>query len=161
MLQQSFRQSKMAEDRQRIAEEFETLRTEFQSKVYPQLIELAPKVYAADRKNFDAGETAPLEVSFQHNRFDDSAKIADQLLADGRQTSLIRNLAGASHFAIHDFEESEKILSAVEKDNELIPQLGGQYLELCPDYAKLWEQELSIRAKRRRPRVTSNFRASS
>jgi len=145
-LQQSFRQAKVAEDRQRIAEEFETLRTEFQSKVYPQLCELAPKVYAADRKNFDAGETA-LEVSFQQNRFDDAAKIADQLLEDGRKTPLIRNLAGASHFAIHDFAAAEKILTDADNDGELIPQLGGQYLEASGDYVKLWEQEQTIRAR--------------
>jgi cyclophilin family peptidyl-prolyl cis-trans isomerase len=145
-LQKSFQQSKVAEDRQRLAEEFESLRTEFQSRVYPELCELAPKVYAADRQNFDAGETA-LEVSYQNNRFDESARIADQLLADGRKTSLIRNLAGASHFAIHDFATAEKILSAAEKENELIPQLGGQYLETTADYIKLWEQEQAIRAK--------------
>jgi len=145
-LQKTFQTAKTAEDRQKIADEFEKLRTEFQTKVYPQMSELAPKVYAADHKNFDAGETA-LEVAFQGNRYDNSAKIADQLINDGHQTPLIRNIAGVSHFAVHDFNKSEEILSQADKDSELIPQLGGRYLESSAEYAKLWEKEQAIRAK--------------
>jgi cyclophilin family peptidyl-prolyl cis-trans isomerase len=142
-LQQTFRQAK-PEERQKLAEEFEKLKTEFQTKVFPQLSELAPKVYAADRKNFDAGETA-LEMAFQQNRYENSAKIADQLLADGHQPLLVRNIAGASHFAIHEFDKAHEILTAAEKDGELHPQLGGAYLESSVEYAKFWEQEQAIR----------------
>lgn len=145
-LQKSFRAATEAADREKIAKEFGDLRDEFQEKIYPQLAKLAPEVYAADPQNFEAGETA-LESYFQANKYDDAAKVGDKLIADGRKTQIVMNIAGVAHFARHDFAKAKAVLSAADKDGLLHPQLGGRYLEEADGYAKYWEAEQAIRAK--------------
>lgn len=145
-LQKAFRAATEAADREKIAKEFGELRDEFQGQVYPQLAKLAPEVYAADPKNFEAGETA-LESYFQANKYDDAAKIGDKLIADGRKTQIVMNITGVAHFARHDFAKAKSVLEDADKEGLLHPQLGGRYLEEVDSYAKFWEAEQAIRAK--------------
>ncbi len=145
-LQKAFRTAMAAEDKEKIATEFGQLRDEFTTKVYPQLAALAPEVYAADPKNFEAGETA-LEAAFQANKYDDAAKVGDQLIADGRKTQIVMNIAGVAHFARHDFLKAKKVLQAAEEEGVLHPQLGGRYLAETDAYEKYWEAEQAIRAR--------------
>lgn len=145
-LQKAFRAATEPADREKIAKEFGELRDEFQGKVYPQLAKLAPEVYAADPKNFEAGE-ATLESYFQANNYDDAAKIGDQLIAAGRKTQIVMNITGVAHFARHDFAKSKSVLEAADKEGLLHPQLGGRYLEEVDGYTKYWEAEQAIRAK--------------
>ncbi len=145
-LQKAFRAATEPADREKIAKEFGELRDEFQGKVYPELAKLAPKVYAADPKNFEAGETA-LESYFQANKYDDAAKVGDQLIAAGRKTQIVMNIAGVAHFARHDFAKAKSVLEAADKEGVLHPQLGGRYLEETDTYVKYWEAEQAIRAK--------------
>ncbi len=145
-LQKAFRAATEAEDREKIAKEFGELRDEFQGKVYPELAKLAPEVYAADPKNFEAGETA-LEAYFQANKYDDAARIGDQLITAGRKTQIVMNITGVAHFARHDFAKAKSVLEAADKDGVLHPQLGGRYLEETDTYAGYWEAEQAIRAK--------------
>jgi len=145
-LQKKFRATESEAEQKKLAEEFETARTEFVTKVLPKLAELAPKVFAADPKNFDAGETA-LEFAFQDNQYDQSAKLASQLLAAGDESMIVRNMGGISFFARHEFAKAREWLEAAEKKEELHPQLGARYLESALDYGPLWEKEQGIRAK--------------
>lgn len=145
-LQKEFRAATEAADREKIAKEFGTLRDEFTTKVYPQLAKLAAEVYAADPKNFEAGETA-LEAAFQANKYDDAAKLGDQLIAEGRKTEIVMNITGVSHFAKHEFPKAKSVLEAAERENVLHPQLGGRYLEEAEAYGKYWAAEQAIREK--------------
>jgi cyclophilin family peptidyl-prolyl cis-trans isomerase len=145
-LQKAFRTATEAADREKIAKEFGELRDEFTTKVYPQLAKLASEVYAADPKNFEAGETA-LEAAFQVNKYDVAAKIGDQLIADGRKTQIVMNVTGVAHFAQHDFAKAKLVLQAAERENVLHPQLGGRYLEETDGYAQYWATEQAIREK--------------
>lgn len=145
-LQKKFKATESEEEQKKLAEEFEAARTEFVSKVLPKLAELAPKVFAADPKNFDAGETA-LEFAFQDNQYDQSAKLADQLLTAGDESMIVRNMGGISLFAKHEFAKAHEWLAAADKKGELHPQLGARYLESTLEYGPLWEKEQVIRAK--------------
>lgn len=144
-LQQDYRLAKGEEAKEKIATEFETIRTEFLSKVLPKLGELAPKVYAADPKNTEAGEAA-LELAFQANRYDDAVKYAEQLMAGGDESPIVQNMAGISLFAIHEFDKAHQVLSAAEKSGKLDPRLGGRYLDSSVEYAEMWKKEQAIRA---------------
>lgn len=145
-LQAAYPKAETKEDKQKIAEEFEKNRTEFQTKVFPQLAELAPKIFAADPKNTEAGETA-LEFAFQANKYDQAVKLATALVAAGDKSMIVRNMGGVSLFATHQFDKAHEWLAEAEKDGVLHPQLGGRYLDSSVEYAKLWEKEQAIRAK--------------
>jgi cyclophilin family peptidyl-prolyl cis-trans isomerase len=145
-LQAAYRKAETQEDKNKIAAQFEASREEFQTKVFPKLAELAPKVFAADPKNTDAGETA-LEFAFQENQYDEAVKLATALVAAGDKSMIVRNMGGISLFATHQFDKAHEWLSAAEKDGVLHPQLGARYLESAQEYAKLWQKEQAIRAK--------------
>lgn len=145
-LQKQFRDAKSEEEQKKLADEFEVARTEFVSKVLPKLAELAPKVFAADPKNFDAGETA-MEFAFQDNQYEQSAKLARELLAAGDESMIVRNMGGISLFALNDFAQAQELFGAAEKQGELHPQLGARYVDAAMEYAPLWEKEKAIRAK--------------
>ena len=144
-LQQAFPAAKTDEEKNALRDEFIAARDEFASKVYPKLTDLAPKVYAANPKDLDAGE-AVLETAFSENRYDEAVKIGDELLKAGRKTLIVQNVTGVSHFAVHDFAGAKAILQAAAKEGTLHPQLGGRYLEECDRYAELWKAEQAIRA---------------
>jgi cyclophilin family peptidyl-prolyl cis-trans isomerase len=144
----------------KIREEVFKLADEFQTTIYPRLSVIAPKVYADDPSNFDAGEMV-LEAAYQSNRYEDAVKTGEQLIAAGRKTALTLNLTGVSYFAMQDFGKAKAVLEEAQKAGELIPQLGGRYLELCDDYEDLWKAELVIREQEAKaegdaqlPRVT-------
>jgi cyclophilin family peptidyl-prolyl cis-trans isomerase len=145
-LQATNQKAETKEERQKIAQEFEAARSEFQTKVFPQLAELAPKVFAADPTNTEAGETA-LEYAFQENRYDESLKLAKALVAAGDKSMVVQNMGGISLFATHQFEKAHEWLAAAEKEGVLHPQLGGRYLDTSEEYIKLWDQEQAVRAK--------------
>jgi cyclophilin family peptidyl-prolyl cis-trans isomerase len=145
-LQGAYQKAESKADRDKIAQEFEAARTEFQSKVFPQLAELAPKIFAADPKNTEAGETA-LELAFQTNKYDEAVKLAETLVAGGDKSMIVQNMGGISLFATHQFEKAHEWLAAAEKEGVLHPQLGGRYLDTAEEYVKFWEAEKAIREK--------------
>jgi cyclophilin family peptidyl-prolyl cis-trans isomerase len=144
-LQKKYQQSPPDAQKQ-LAAQFEKVRDELQNDVFPKLAELAPKIYAADPDNLDAAETA-MEAAFQTNRYDDSAKLAQELFGKGRKTMLVRNILGVSLFAQHEFEKAGKVLEAAKQGGVLHPRLGGQYIDVIPKYQQLWETEQAVRAK--------------
>lgn len=145
-LQAAYRKAESQEDRNKIAESFEAARIEFQTKVFVAMAELAPKIFAADPKNTEAGEVA-LEVAFQANRYEESIKLATALLAAGDKSMIVRNMGGISLFATHQFDQAHEWLTRAEQDGVLHPQLGARYLDASQEYAKLWAKEQAIRAK--------------
>lgn len=158
-LKQRFRTAEEAEQL-KIREEVFKLADEFQKTIYPRLSELAPQVFADDPKNFDAGEMV-LEAAFQGNRYEEAVKTGEQLIAAGRKTALTLNLTGVSYFGLQEFAKAKAMLEEAQKAGELIPQLGGRYLEQCDEYAELWAAEQALREKEAKaegeaqlPRVT-------
>lgn len=144
-LKQRFRGAQEAEQL-KIREEVFKLADEFQTKIYPRLTVLAPKVFADDPQNFDAGELL-LESAYQANRYEDAVKTGEQLIAAGRKTALTLNLTGVSYFGLQDFDKSKALLDQAETEGLLIPQLGGRYLEQCDDYGDFWKAELALRER--------------
>lgn len=143
-LQAAYRKTEEKADKDKIAADFEAARSEFQTKVFPQLATLAPKVYAADPKNTEAGETA-LESAFQANKYDAAVTLAESLVAGGDKSMIVQNMGGISLFATHQFDKAHKWLAAAEQEGVLHPQLGGRYLEASQEYGKLWAAEQAIR----------------
>lgn len=144
MLQQSFRTAESEEEKMKIAQEFEKARQAFITDVIPKISKLAPKVFAADPKNTDAGEAA-LEMAFQENRYEEAVKLSDQLIAGGDQSLIVQNMGGISLFALHEFAKAHDLLAAAEKEGQLHPQLGGRYLDSSLEYQELWKKEQEIR----------------
>ena len=142
-LQQSFRKAKTTDEQDAMRKEFGEKRAEFQS-VDERLAVLAPQVYAADPKNFDAGETV-MEAAFQNHRFDESKKLASTLIAAGRKNVQTTNILGVSQFATHDFAEAVETFAAAEKNEMLHPQLGGRYQAAATEYVAFWKTEQAIR----------------
>ena len=142
-LQQNFRKAKTNDEQDAMRKEFTEKRTEFQS-VDDRLAELAPKVFAADPKNFDAGE-AVMEAALQGHRFDDSKQIAQTLIAAGRRNVLTVNVLGVSQFATHDFTGAVATFTAAEKEEMMHPQLGGRYQDAASEYVAFWKEEQAVR----------------
>ncbi|MDZ4689149.1 MAG: peptidylprolyl isomerase [Planctomycetaceae bacterium] len=145
-LQAAYQTAETKADKDQIAKEFEAARTEYQTKVFPRLAELAPKIFAADPKNTEAGEAA-LESAFQANRYDAAVKLATALASAGDKSMIVQNMGGISLFATHEFEKAHEWLAAAEKEGVLHPQLGQRYLDVSEEYVQLWEKEQAVRAK--------------
>lgn len=133
------------EEREQFQQEVTKLSTNFQKEVMPQLVKLAPLAFERNPKDSDAAEIM-MQVTYAKNRFDQSAEVADQVLASSPENALALNVAGVSHFAIHDFEKSVEILENAQDLGVLYPQLGGRYLESARNYIDYWKTEQEIRA---------------
>lgn len=144
-LQQEFFEAD-ADKQAELQKTFEALLSELDEKVHKRFVELAPVVYAADPKNTDAAQTI-MEIAFQENRFEESAKVADQLMASGETSLVVMNIAGVSQFALHNFQKAHDILSAAQKEGKLHPQLGGPYLKASKQYVDYWKTEQAVRAR--------------
>jgi cyclophilin family peptidyl-prolyl cis-trans isomerase len=144
--QRTYKAAKTPAEQQKIAQEFEAVRAELVTKIGPAISELAPKVFAANPKQFDAGEAA-LEMAFQANRYEDVLALAAKLTAEGYQSVLVSNMQGIAQFATHDFAGALKTFEAAEAAGELHPQLGGRFMPECAEYLKLWEVEQGQRKK--------------
>lgn len=135
-----------AAEQQVLIKQYRDLQQRFSRELLPKLAELAPKVYAADPKNVDAGEAA-LELAFQQNQYDQAVEVGQKLLAAGHSSALTQNLTGVSLFAVHEFAKALEVFSKAEEAGELNPQLGGRYAAEAANYIDLWKQEQAIRAK--------------
>jgi len=128
-----------------IRKEYTALMTTFQSELQPKMVKLAPRVYKLDPKQGDAGQIA-MEIAFRENRYAESAKIADVLIAQGRNVDAILSAAGASQYAMHNFEQAAKIFNEAEKAGKL-DKRGGQFKKAANDYIELWKNEQEIRER--------------
>ncbi len=132
-------------EREALEKEAGTLSKGFQRDVMPQLVKLGSIAYERDPQDLDAAEIM-MQVAYAKNRFDQAAEAADVVLKNAPENSLALNVAGVSHFAIHDFDESVEILERAQELGALVPQLGGRYLETARKYVDYWKAEQEIRA---------------
>jgi cyclophilin family peptidyl-prolyl cis-trans isomerase len=115
---------------------------------------VSPQVYPLKAQAAGADNTQPLQLvqqamglAYTENRYVDAAQIAEAILAVNPQDAVALNVDGVAHFATHDFGRAVEILERAEKDQLLIPDLGGQYLETARAYVQYWEAEQQLRAK--------------
>lgn len=147
-LQEEF--PKAEDDRkQEIREEFLEKRKELLTAVEPKIGKLAAKVYADDPENLDAGDAA-VRDAYEHNRYAEAAKLAEQVLKAGgeeRDNMLTANIQGIALFALNDFAKAHEIFEALKEENKLHPQLGGRYLEPSEQYGEFWDEEQALRKR--------------
>jgi cyclophilin family peptidyl-prolyl cis-trans isomerase len=132
------------EEQQKLAQEAQSLQKNFQQKVAARMVELAPQVYEANPKDIDAAEIM-LQVNYSKMQYDKTAQVADAILVQQPEHQLALNVGGVANFANHDFEKAVGQLEAARKAEQLIPQLGGQYLDSARNYVGYWEKEQQIR----------------
>jgi len=133
--------------KKKIEAEFKKLQGEYKS-IFEKSLALAPKILKNDPENEDAKDVmlGALGDDFQSNRYEEAAKISEELLKLGIVDKFALNIGGASYFATHNFKRAKEMLTMAEEKNMLLPRIGGQYLGLCDQYQKLWETEQKIRA---------------
>ncbi len=154
VLQKEYRTADLAQ-RTTIKEEFEKLREEYAGLI-EQIDEMAPQVIKKDPGNLEAAGFL-LPEYYQQNRYEDAAKIADNVLKAGKSDAVVLNIGGTAHFATQDFKRAKELFTKAEEENQLIRELGGRYLPLCDKYQELWDEEQKIRAAEKKaddlPRV--------
>jgi cyclophilin family peptidyl-prolyl cis-trans isomerase len=126
-----------------IRDQFEDAVREFNVDVYPEMIELAPKVYAADPKNLDAGEMV-LQAAFNKNQYEKTYEIAQALLKADRKTRAVLNSGGVAAYAIHDFETAHALLKDAQ-ERGMISERYSVYIDYAEKYKEYWQAEQEIR----------------
>ena len=132
--------------KKKIRDEFQGLIDEFKRQIYPKMVELAPAVFAKNPKAFEAGELV-LKTMYGKNQYDKAVELADKLIAAERTTQAVLNIAGAAHFAVHNFEKAQSVVQQADKDGKLTQQLGARYLTTAGEYVEHWKIEQEIRAR--------------
>ncbi len=136
--------------------EIEKLRKEGEQLVTTLQKEVFPRMYAAARDllkqetldDVTADVIAELAYgSFQQNRFQEAAQLSDAVVAKNPKNTKAVNVSGVVHFAMQDFENAVATLERAKAEDLLIPDLGGQYLDVARSYVGYWEKEQEIRAK--------------
>jgi cyclophilin family peptidyl-prolyl cis-trans isomerase len=128
-----------------IRDEFQKLIRRFQEKLLPRLIVLAPKVYEKDPKQTDAG-ILTMEDAFQKNKYEESARIADALIAGGYNEPNVLSVAGVSQFAMHNFEKAVSVFNQAEKAKKL-DERAQRFRDAAVDYVDFWKTEQELRER--------------
>ncbi len=124
--------------------EFTQLVNELNQDVYPDLAELAPARLEEFPDDLVAAELV-MQQMYNANRFDETARLADLILEEDSTNTAALNFGGVAHFAIHDFELSHELLERARSEDNLIDEIGGQYLQSSENYIAYWETEQAIR----------------
>jgi cyclophilin family peptidyl-prolyl cis-trans isomerase len=144
-LKKKFATAATSEEKRTTREQFVDLIREFDIGVYPEMLELAAKIYAKDESDLDAGEIV-MKEAFNNYDFDRSAEISAKLLAANRKTRDILSLGAVSQFIIHNFEQASAIFAEARKLKRLDLEYE-LYVEPAKRYQELWKVEREIRAK--------------
>lgn len=142
-LEKDFADADLQAKKIEIRNEFEDVIREFNVDVYPEMIELAPKVYEADPKNLDAGEIVLQEV-FNKNQYQKAYDIATALLKADRKTRAVLNSGGVAAYALHDFETAHTLLKEAD-DRKMINDRYSIYIEYAENYKEYWKREQGLR----------------
>src|SRR5690606_24674341 len=78
-------------------------------------------------------------------QYEQAAEVADAILAQQPEHQLALNIGGVANFANHDFEKALGQFESAQKADQLIPQLGGQYIDTARNYIGYWEKEQQVR----------------
>lgn len=132
------------ETKGKLTAEYRKLVGEFQSKISPRFLELAPAVFEQNPDNTEAGELI-VALALQKNQFERVAQVAQQLVTGKHDSRFAVNAYGLAAFAMHDFERAKQVLEQAQSTGDLDPQLGERFLKPAADYIELWKNEQKIR----------------
>jgi len=133
-------------ERAPIVEQFTKLRTEGEA-LQAQLLQTAEVLYKADAKNTETADFLAAFASglYGADRYDESLRVAEVLIAGNYANKRIYNLAGKAAFNLSDFDKAEKYLKTAQ-DASAIDLRGEKYLGQVPAYRTAWKRELELRA---------------
>lgn len=143
-LQKDFAKAEGRDAQLKVREEFLELIREFEVGVFPQMQDLAETIFAANPTDLDAGEIV-MQKAFNANNYDKSADVAAKLLALNFKSKSVLSTAGASQYALHNFEAAVTLLTDAQKSNKLDPQFE-MFLGYATKYVEFGKAEMAIRA---------------
>ena len=151
-MQSSF-QAASPEDQLKIQTEFESLAKDLRERIFPGIEKTAPAALAAAPNDPVAQEAASdaMQFAYAQNRFGDTLKLSELLLKANPQDQLAANFTGVCKFANHDFTGAVAAFESAEKEELLIPELGGRYFDDARKYVDLWTKESAIRKQEDAP----------
>jgi peptidyl-prolyl cis-trans isomerase B (cyclophilin B) len=144
-LKKKFATAATSEEKRTVRDQYVDLIREFEISVYPEMLELAAKIYAKDEGELDAGEIV-MKEAFNNNDFDRSAEVSSKLLAADRKTKDVVSMGAVSQFALHNFEQASAIFAEAQKMNRLDLRYET-YIDSAKKYQDLWKTEQELRAK--------------
>jgi len=127
-------------------------------KLEPKLIEAGEKAYAeAPNKDSQLTEwlVKLLAHKVQRDEYEQAAEVGKLLMENQCPGKNVPNLAGIAAFAVSDFDAAEKYLGQAAKNgyyqsakpDDQLAMTGAHYLQVAPEYKKLWEKEKAIRER--------------
>jgi peptidyl-prolyl cis-trans isomerase B (cyclophilin B) len=148
-LKKKFAAAKDNEAKRIVRNEYTDLIREFETEIYPQMLELADAVWAKDPTSLDAGEIA-MKSAFNSNKFAQARDISAALLAAERRTRDVYRMGGMAEFALHNFAKSAEMLEELVKVHKPRDAREEEYLKNyaaeARKYIPFWEKEQAIRA---------------
>ena len=127
-----------------IRDEFARLVDEFENGLQDKLIAAAETAEKENPGNKSAAEFL-MHSTFENNEYTRAAKYAESLLDEESPNGYAYNIAGAAHFAQHNFARAVEILEAAEKNGTLNAMVGGRYLSAAREYQDFWKTEQAKR----------------
>lgn len=144
-LKKKFEDAATSDEKRSVRDQYVDLIREFEVEIYPDMLDLAAKVYEKNENDLDAGEIV-MKEAFNNNDFDRSAEISAKLLAAERNTKDVLSMGAVSQFALHNFEQASAIFAEAQKSNRLDLRYET-YIDSAKKYQDLWKTEQEIRAK--------------
>ncbi len=141
--------TKPPEERQKMADEFVKIQSNLIDVVLPGLSKELPAQLKANPKDQTTLDIANelMRIAYSRNQYQQAKEIADTVLDVDGKNQVAVNVAGVARFALHEFVDSAKMLEAAKANGDLIPELGGQYVDLANKYVGHWAKESAIREK--------------
>jgi cyclophilin family peptidyl-prolyl cis-trans isomerase len=137
------------EEQQQMVTEYQQTVQQLTTQLLPQLEQLLPAALEEKPDDPKVLEIANevMRFAFGRNQFEKAQGLADMLRAKDPENEVAVNIAGVSRFANHEFEEAHQILKAADEQDQLIPDLGGRFLESAENYVEYWKEEQQIRER--------------
>ncbi|TWT50029.1 Peptidyl-prolyl cis-trans isomerase B [Thalassoglobus neptunius] len=135
------------EDRQTLTIEYATIVQRMQNDVIPPLMKLVPAQIESNPDDAETREIAAemMRYAFARNDYPIAIVMANALLKGEPSNKLAINILGISQFADHQFEDANRVLTLAEERGDLIPDLGGRYIDNTKSYIDYWKAEKKIR----------------
>lgn len=135
------------EEQQKMVAEYQQTVQQLTTQLLPQLEQLLPAALEDKPDDPKVLEIANevMRFAFGRNEFERAQGLADMLRARDPENEVAVNIAGVSRFANHEFEQAHQILKTAEENEQLIPDLGGRFLESAETYVEYWKKEQQIR----------------
>ena len=140
-------QSAQPDEQQKMADEYAGIVRRMQDEIIPQLMEMVPDRLTAEPKSEINQEIAAelMRYSYGRNDYPAAKKMSAALLAADPGNDLAVNISGVSSFAMHEFEEANRLLTMAKERGDLIGDIGGRYLDTSKVYIDYWKKEQEIR----------------